>query len=82
MPRLWCKVEPLDWQGYRGMTAQEDNMTALMKAGLYNHQAKQALITRDKWIIRSRSQGFSLRHIADRVGMSPTGVAKILKKAA
>ena len=64
------------------MTAQEDNMTALMKAGLYNQQAKQALITRDKWIIRSRNQGFSLRYIAKRVGMSPRGVADVLKRHA
>ena len=62
------------------MRISEDNMTALMKAGLYQVRAKEALATRDKWIVRSRSQGFSLRRIASTVGMSPSGVAEVVKR--
>lgn len=55
-------------------------MTALMKAALYSGRAKEALITRDKWIVKARNQGFTLRRIAQDVSMSPAGVAKVIER--
>lgn len=55
-------------------------MTSLMKAQLYAERATHDLQVRDKWIVQSRRQGFSLKRIADAVHLTPQGVAKILRR--
>lgn len=52
----------------------------LANARDYADQARSAMATRDRWVRKAHENGHSLRTIAEAVGLTHAGVAKIVKR--